>query len=51
MHELEVVQPLGGYVQGNVRLITNHMNKALNIYGQEEFERMIKAYQEHNGGS
>jgi len=35
-----------GYVKGNVRLVTYHMNIALSDFGIEEFEKLIKHYQE-----
>ena len=41
---IDKIDPKRGYVQGNVRLVTWHMNAALSEYGTEEFERLAKAY-------
>lgn len=40
------IKPPLGYTRGNVRLITYHMNIALSDFGVEEFENLIKHYQE-----
>jgi len=42
------IAPSCGYVKGNVRLITYHMNVALSDFGVEEFETLVRAYQEVN---
>lgn len=38
------IKPKLGYVKGNVRLITYHMNIALSDFGIEEFENLINSY-------
>lgn len=42
------IKPKLGYIKGNVRLITYHMNISLSDFGTEEFERLLRAYQEFN---
>lgn len=42
------IKPNLGYVEGNVRLITYHMNIALSDFGTKEFETLIAAYKEVN---
>lgn len=42
------IEPKLGYVKGNVRLITYHMNIALSDFGTDEFERLIRNYMEIN---
>lgn len=41
---LDRIIPKFGYVQGNVRLITHHLNMAINEYGLERFEQLIREY-------
>lgn len=43
---LDRISPKLGYSQGNVRFIVYHLNVALNEYGQLEFEKLIKDYNE-----
>lgn len=40
--------PKLGYVKGNVRLITYHMNIALSDFGVEQFEHLLRTYREFN---
>lgn len=42
------INPKLGYVKGNIRLITYHMNISLSDFGVEEFERLIAAFKEIN---
>ena len=42
------IVPALGYVKGNVRLITYHMNIALSDFGIEEFENLIRHYRSVN---
>lgn len=44
---IDRVDPKKGYVKGNVRLITYHMNISLSDFGTEEFESLVKAYLRH----
>lgn len=44
---LDRIIPKLGYIKGNVRLITNHMNVALSDYGLEAFEELVRAYKEY----
>ncbi len=48
---IDRIKPSEGYVMGNVRLVCFHANMALGYWGQDAFENLIKAYQEHNGVS
>lgn len=41
---IDRISPKLGYIEGNVRLITYHMNVALSEFGVLGFERLIKAY-------
>ena len=41
------IEPKLGYIPGNVRLITYHMNVALTDFGIEEFETLIRHYKEY----
>jgi len=41
---IDRIIPSLGYVEGNVRLITYHMNVALADFGTGGFEKLIKAY-------
>ena len=45
---LDRIEPKLGYVKGNVRLITYHMNISLSDFGVEEFENLIRNYREIN---
>lgn len=40
--------PSKGYVKGNVRLITYHMNVSLSDFGTKEFETLIECYNQRN---
>lgn len=40
--------PSLGYIKGNIRLITYHMNVSLSEFGIEEFEKLIKHYKEYS---
>lgn len=42
------INPKKGYVKGNVRLITYHLNVALSEYGTDIFESLVKSYMEFN---
>lgn len=42
------IVPHLGYVRGNVRLITYHMNISLSDFGTEIFERLLQSYREFN---
>ncbi len=42
------IVPSLGYVRGNVRLITYHMNISLSDFGTEIFEQLLKSYREFN---
>ena len=44
---IDRIIPALGYVKGNVRLITYHMNVALTDFGVEEFQNLIERYKEH----
>ena len=41
---LDRINPKLGYVKGNVRLITYHLNVAISEFGLETFEELIKNY-------
>ena len=41
---IDRIKPSLGYIKGNVRLITYHMNIALSDFGEKEFENLIKHY-------
>ncbi len=41
---IDRIIPSLGYVKGNVRLITYHMNMALSEFGTDRFEELAKAY-------
>lgn len=41
---IDRIIPSLGYVRGNVRIITYHMNIALSEFGIEEFEVLLKSY-------
>ena len=43
---LDRIDPQLGYVNSNVRFIIYHLNVALNEYGQLEFRKLIKDYNE-----
>ncbi len=45
---LDRIHPKLGYVKGNVRLITYHMNVALADFGIEQFDLLIRRYMELN---
>lgn len=45
---LDRITPSLGYVKGNIRLITYHMNVALSEFGVQEFENLVRAYGEIN---
>lgn len=44
---IDRITPALGYVNGNVRLITYHMNIALTDFGVNEFETLISKYLEN----
>ena len=44
---IDRIQPNLGYTKGNIRLVTYHMNISLFDFGTNEFEKLIKAYQEN----
>jgi hypothetical protein len=41
---IDRIKPTLGYVKGNVRLITYHMNISLSDFGTELFEVLAKSY-------
>ena len=45
---LDRIIPELGYVRGNVRLITYHLNISISEFGQEGFEQLIKNYVSYN---
>ena len=45
---IDRIIPHLGYIKGNVRLITYHMNVALSEFGVGEFEHLIQSYRQVN---
>ena len=48
---LDKIEPKLGYVKGNVRLVSWHMNVALSEFGLDRFESLIAAYVENKGSN
>jgi len=46
---LDRITPSLGYIKGNVRIITYHMNIALSDFGTDEFDQLIRNYIEFGG--
>lgn len=42
---IDRINPRLGYTKGNIRLIIYHLNIALSDFGQEQFELLLKLYQ------
>jgi hypothetical protein len=45
---IDRIDPKLGYVKGNVRLITYHMNVALTDFGVDEFRNLLNCFLENN---
>lgn len=41
---IDRIVPKSGYIKGNVRIITYHLNVALSDFGIKEFEKLIASY-------
>jgi hypothetical protein len=48
---LDKIEPKLGYVKGNVRLVSWHMNVALHEFGLDRFEQLVSAYANNKGNT
>ena len=46
---IDRIDPTGGYTMGNVRLITQHLNMALGVYGVDEFLKLAEEVAKNYG--
>lgn len=43
---IDRIKPSLGYIKENIRLVTYHINISLSDFGEEEFKKLIAAYQD-----